>query len=180
MKDGSKYKKKVLEPIFIQGSTLTELEHILKANFYVPPIGRTPENFIISAKSESSFQIYRIQKHFVLHAQAFRSWAYDLLFSMPSRIDVDNSFFKLHIQTPIANIPPLAKTQILPSLKTISFLNQKEPIIKFKTEVKLNNNSKFLMNTGNNQNNQKIKSYAKYISREQIILLGLVFGDSLH
>jgi len=41
----------------------------------------------------------------------------------------------------------------------------------------LNNNSKFLMNT---VNNKKIKSYAKYISREQIILLGLVFGDSLH
>jgi hypothetical protein len=177
MKDGSRYKKKVLEPIFIQGSTLTELEHILKANFYVPPTGRTPDNFIISAKSESSLQIYKIQKHFVLHAQAFRSWAYDLLFSMPSRIDVDNSYFKLHIQTPIASIPPLAKTQILPSLKIISFLNQKEPIIKFKTEVKLNNNSKFLMNT---VNNKKIKSYAKYISREQIILLGLVFGDSLH
>jgi hypothetical protein len=177
MKDGSRYKKKVLEPIFIQGSTLTELEHILKANFYVPPTGRTPENFIISAKSESSLQIYRIQKHFVLHAQAFRSWAYDLLFSMPSRIDVDNSYFKLHIQTSIMSIPPLAKTQILPSLKTISFLNQKEPIIKFKTDVKLNNNSKFLMNT---VNNKKIKSYAKYISREQIILLGLVFGDSLH
>jgi hypothetical protein len=177
MKDGSRYKKKVLEPIFIQGSTLTELEHILKANFYVPPTGRTPENFIISAKSESSLQIYRIQKHFVLHASAFRSWAYDLLFSMPSRIDVDNSYFKLHIQMPIMSIPPLAKTQILPSLKTISFLNQKEPIIKFKSEVKLNNNSKFLMNT---VNNKKIKSYAKYISREQIILLGLVFGDSLH
>jgi hypothetical protein len=78
---------------------------------------------------------------------------------------------------PIMSIPPLAKTQILPSLKIISFLNQKEPIIKFKTEVKLNNNSKFLMNT---ENNKKIKSYAKYISREQIILLGLVFGDSLH
>jgi len=177
MKDGSRYKKKVLEPIFIQGSTLTELEHILKANFYVPPTGRTPDNFIISAKSESSFQIYRIEKHFVLHASAFRSWAYDLLFSMPSRIDVDNSYFKLHIQMPIMSIPPLAKTQILPSLKIISFLNQKEPIIKFKTEVKLNNNSKFLMNT---VNNKKIKSYAKYISREQIILLGLVFGDSLH
>ena len=177
MKDGSRYKKKVLEPIFIQGSTLTELEHILKANFYVPPTGRTPDNFIMSAKSESSFQIYRIQKHFVLHASAFRSWAYDLLFSMPSRIDVDNSYFKLHIQMPIMSIPPLAKTQILPSLKTISFLNQKEPIIKFKTEVKLNNNSKFLMNT---VNNKKIKSHAKYISREQIILLGLVFGDSLH
>lgn len=177
MKDGSRYKKKVLEPIFIQGSTLTELEHIIKANFYVPPTGRTPDNFIISSKSESSFQIYRIQKHFVLHASAFRSWAYDLLFSMPSRIDVDNSYFKLHIQMPIMSIPPLAKTQILPSLKTISFLNQKEPIIKFKSEVKLNNNSKFLMNT---VNNKKIKSYAKYISREQIILLGLVFGDSLH
>ena len=177
MKDGSRYKKKVLEPIFIQGSTLTELEHIIKANFYVPPTGRTPDNFIISAKSESSFQIYRIQKHFILHASAFRSWAYDLLFSMPSRIDVDNSYFKLHIQMPIMSIPPLAKTQILPSLKTISFLNQKEPIIKFKSEVKLNNNSKFLMNT---VNNKKIKSYAKYISREQIILLGLVFGDSLH
>jgi hypothetical protein len=177
MKDGSRYKKKVLEPIFIQGSTLIELEHILKANFYVPPTGKTPDNFIISAKSESSLQIYRIQKHFVLHASAFRSWAYDLLFSMPSRIDVDNSYFKLHIQMPIMSIPPLAKTQILPSLKTISFLNQKEPIIKFKTEVKLNNNSKFLMNT---VNNKKIKSYAKYISREQIILLGLVFGDSLH
>jgi hypothetical protein len=177
MKDGSRYKKKVLEPIFIQGSTLTELEHIIKANFYVPPTGRTPDNFIMSAKSESSFQIYRIQKHFILHASAFRSWAYDLLFSMPSRIDVDNSYFKLHIQMPIMSIPPLAKTQILPSLKTISFLNQKEPIIKFKSEVKLNNNSKFLMNT---VNNKKIKSYAKYISREQIILLGLVFGDSLH
>ena len=177
MKDGSRYKKKVLEPIFIQGSTFTELEHIVKANFYVPPTGRIPENFIISAKSESSLQIYKIEKHFVLHAQAFRSWAYDLLFSMPSRIDVDNSYFKLHIQTSIMSIPPLAKTQILPSLKTISFLNQKEPIIKFKTEVKLNNNSKFLMNTANNKN---IKSYAKYISREQIILLGLVFGDSLH
>lgn len=177
MKDGSRYKKKVLEPIFIQGSTITELEHIVKANFYVPPTGRIPDNFIISAKSESSLQIYKIEKHFVLHASAFRSWAYDLLFSMPSRIDVDNSYFKLHIQTSIMSIPPLAKTQILPSLKTISFLNQKEPIIKFKTEVKLNNNSKFLMNTANNK---KIKSYAKYISREQIILLGLVFGDSLH
>ena len=177
MKDGSRYKKKVLEPIFIQGSTFTELEHILKANFYVPPTGKIPDNFIISAKSESSLQIYRIEKHFVLYASAFRSWVYDLLFSMPSRIDVDNSYFKLHIQTPIISIPPLAKTQILPSLKTISFLNQKEPIIKFKTEVKLNNNSKFLMNT---VNNKKIKSYAKYISREQIILLGLVFGDSLH
>jgi len=177
MKDGSRYKKKVLEPIFIQGSTLTELEHILKANFYVPPTGKTPDNFIISAKSESSLQIYRIEKHFVLHASAFRSWAYDLLFSMPSRIDVDNSYFKLHILTSIMGIPPLAKTQILPSLKIISFLNQKEPIIKFKTEVKLNNNSKFLMNT---VNNKKIKSHAKYISREQIILLGLVFGDSLH
>jgi hypothetical protein len=177
MKDGSRYKKKVLEPIFIQGSTLTELEHIIKANFYVPPTGKTPDNFIISAKSESSLQIYRIEKHFVLNALAFRSWVYDLLFSMPSRIDVDNSYFKLNIQTPIISIPPLAKTQILPSLKIISFLNQKEPIIKFKTEVKLNNNSKFLMNT---VNNKKIKSYAKYISREQIILLGLVFGDSLH
>ena len=177
MKDGSRYKKKVLEPIFIQGSTFTELEQIVKANFYVPPTGRIPENFIISAKSESSLQIYKIEKHFVLHASAFRSWAYDLLFSMPSRIDVDNSYFKLHIQTSIMSIPPLAKTQILPSLKVISFLNQKEPIIKFKTEVKLNNNSKFLMNTANNKN---IKSYAKYISREQIILLGLVFGDSLH
>lgn len=177
MKDGSRYKKKVLEPIFIQGSTFTELEQIMKANFYVPPTGRIPENFIISAKSESSLQIYKIEKHFVLHASAFRSWAYDLLFSMPSRIDVDNSYFKLHIQTSIMSIPPLAKTQILPSLKVISFLNQKEPIIKFKTEVKLNNNSKFLMNTANNKN---IKSYAKYISREQIILLGLVFGDSLH
>lgn len=177
MKDGSRYKKKVLEPIFIQGSTLTELEHIIKVNFYVPPTGKTPDNFIISAKSESSLQIYRIEKHFVLHASEFRSWAYDLLFSMPSRIDVDNSYFKLHIQTSIMSIPPLAKIQILPSLKTISFLNQKEPIIKFKTEVKLNNNSKFLMNT---VNNKKIKSYAKYISREQIILLGLVFGDSLH
>ena len=177
MKDGSRYKKKVLEPIFIQGSTFTELEHILKANFYVPSTGKIPDNFIISAKSESSLQIYRIEKHFVLYASAFRSWVYDLLFSMPSRIDVDNSYFKLHIQTPIISIPPLAKTQILPSLKTISFLNQKEPIIKFKTEVKLNNNSKFLMNT---VNNKKIKSYAKYISREQIILLGLVFGDSLH
>jgi hypothetical protein len=177
MKDGSRYKKKVLEPIFIQGSTFTELEQIVKANFYVPPMGKKPENFIISAKSESSLQIYKIEKHFILHAQAFRSWAYDLLFSMPSRIDVDNSYFKLHIQTSIMSIPPLAKTQILPSLKVISFLNQKEPIVKFKTEVKLNNNSKFLMNTANNKN---IKSYAKYISREQIILLGLVFGDSLH
>ena len=180
MKDGSRYKKKVLEPIFIQGSTLTELEHIIKANFYVPPTGRTPDNFIISAKSESSLQIYKIQKHFVLHASAFRSWAYDLLFSMPSRIDVDNSYFKLHIQTSIISIPPLAKTQILPSLKTISFLNQTEPIIKFKSDVKLNNNSKFLMNTANTANNKKIKSYAKYISREQFILFGLVFGDSLH
>jgi hypothetical protein len=175
-KDGSN-KFKSLEPLFIQGSTKDQLEHIVHENHYVAPVGGRPANFTLSTKPETSFQIYRIDKHYVLHASAFRSWAYDLLFSMPTRIDVDDSYFKLHIQTSINTISQLAKTQIIPSLKEVSKINSLNPVVEFKSKVRANNNTKSLMN--NNINNKLISSYAKYISREQIIMLGLVFGDSL-
>lgn len=176
-KDGSN-KFKSLEPLFIQGSTVNQLENIVQENHYIAPSSGRPENFIFSTKSETSLQIYKIQKHNVLHASAFRSWAYDLLFSMPTRIDVDDSYFKLHIQNSINTIPPLAKNQIIPSLKTISKINSQNPVVEFKSKVLASNNAKLLMN--NNINNKRISSSAKYISREQIIMLGLVFGDSLH
>lgn len=176
-KDGSN-KFKSLEPLFIQGSTVSQLENIVHDNHYVAASGGRPETITLSTKSETSFQIYKIQKHYVLHASAFRSWAYDLLFSMPTRIDVDDSYFKLHIQTSINTITQLAKTQILLSLKEISKINSKNPVIEFKSKVLASNNAKLLMN--NNIINKPILSYAKYISREQIIMLGLVFGDTLN
>jgi len=171
-------KKKILEPLFIQGSTVNQLNNIVKDNYYVPSGRGRPDTFVSSRNPETSFQLYKIQKHFVLHASAFRSWAYNLLFSMPTRIDVDDSFFKLHIQTPINSIPSLAKSQLEPSLKHISHMNQLDPVIEFKSRVRVNNNSKLML--GNNINNKSISSYAKYISREQLILLGLVFGDTLN
>ena len=173
MKNGSKPKKKILEPIFIQGSTVEQLKSILRDNFT-----NGKPAMVLSTKSETSFQIYKIQKHAILNARAFRSWAYDLLFSMPTRIDVDDSYFKLHIQTSVNTIPSLAKSQILPSLVNISRLNKTEPIVQFQSRVRINNNAKLLMN--NNIQNKDMDSYVRYISREQIILLGLVFGDSLH
>jgi hypothetical protein len=97
---------------------------------------------------------------------------------MPTRIDVDDSFFKLHIQTPVNSIPSLAKSQLEPSLKYISHMNQQNPTIEFTSKVRVNNNSRLLL--GNNINNKRIESFTKYISREQLILLGLVFGDSLN
>jgi hypothetical protein len=178
-KTGSRNKKKkILEPLFIQGSTIIQLKDIVKDNYYVPAARGRPDIFVSSRNPETSFQIYRIEKHFVLNASAFRSWAYNLLFSMPTRIDVDDSFFKLHIQTPINTIPPLAKSQIEPSLKHISYMNQRDPVIEFKSKVRVNNNSKLML--GNNINNKRIESFTKYISREQLIMLGLVFGDSLN
>jgi hypothetical protein len=178
-KTGSRNKKKkILEPLFIQGSTVNQLHDIVKDNYYVPSGRGRPDTFVSSRNPETSFQLYKIQKHFVLHASAFRSWAYNLLFSMPTRIDVDDSFFKLHIQTPINTIPSLAKSQLEPSLKHISYMNQRDPVIEFKSKVKVSNNSKLML--GNNINNKRIESFAKYISREQLILLGLVFGDTLN
>jgi hypothetical protein len=171
-------KKKILEPLFIQGSTVNQLRDIVKDNYYVPAARGRPDIFVASRNPETSFQLYKIQKHFVLHASAFRSWAYQLLFSMPTRIDVDDSFFKLHIQTPINSIPSLAKSQLEPSLKHISNMNQQNPMIEFKSKVRVNNNSKLML--GNNINNKRIESFTKYISREQLILLGLVFGDTLN
>jgi len=178
-KTGSRNKKKkILQPLFIQGSTVNQLQDIVKDNYYVPAARGRPDTFVASRNPETSFQLYKIQKHFVLHASAFRSWAYQLLFSMPTRIDVDDSFFKLHIQTPINTIPSLAKSQIEPSLKHISYMNQRDPVIEFKSKVRVNNNSKLML--GNNINNKRIESFTKYISREQLILLGLVFGDTLN
>lgn len=171
-------KKKILEPLFIQGSTVNQLHDIVKDNYYVPAARGRPDIFVCSRNPETSFQLYKIQKHFVLNASAFRSWAYNLLFSMPTRIDVDDSFFKLHIQTPINTIPSLAKSQLEPSLKYISHMNQQNPTIEFKSKVRVNNNSKLML--GNNINNKRIESFPKYISREQIIMLGLVFGDTLN
>ena len=171
-------KKKILEPLFIQGSTVNQLKDIVKDNYYVPAARGRPDTFVASRNPETSFQLYKIQKHFVLHASAFRSWAYNLLFSMPTRIDVDDSFFKLHIQTPINTIPSLAKSQLEPSLKHISYMNQRDPVIEFKSKVRVNNNSKLML--GNNINNKRIESFTKYISREQLIMLGLVFGDTLN
>jgi hypothetical protein len=176
-KDGSN-KFKSLEPLFILGSTKVQLEHIVHENHYIAPSGGRPANFTLSTKPETSFQIYKIEKHYVLHASEFRSWAYNLLFSMPTRLDVDDSYFKLHIQNSINNIPSLAKTQIIPSLKEVSKINSQNPVVEFKSKVRASNNTKLLMN--NNINNKNIKSYAKYISREQIIMLGLVFGDTLN
>lgn len=171
-------KKKILEPLFIQGSTVNQLHDIVKDNYYVPAARGRPDIFVCSRNPETSFQLYKIQKHFVLNASAFRSWAYNLLFSMPTRIDVDDSFFKLHIQTPINTIPSLAKSQLEPSLKYISHMNQQNPTIEFKSKVRVNNNSKLML--GNNINNKRIETFPKYISREQIIMLGLVFGDTLN
>ena len=171
-------KKKILEPLFIQGSTINQLKDIVKDNYYVPAARGRPDIFVSSRNPETSFQLYKIQKHNILYASSFRSWAYNLLFSMPTRIDVDDSFFKLHIQTPINSIPSIAKSQIEPSLKHISRINQRDPVIEFKSHVRVNNNSKITL--GNNINNKNIESFTKYISREQLILLGLVFGDTLH
>lgn len=178
-KTGSRNKKKkILQPLFIQGSTVNQLQDIVKDNYYVPAARGRPDIFVSSVNPETSFQLYKIQKHYVLNASAFRSWAYHLLFSMPTRIDVDDSFFKLHIQTPINTIPSLAKSQIEPSLKYISYMNQRDPVIEFNSKVRVNNNSKLML--GNNITNKRIESFTKYISREQIIMLGLVFGDSLN
>lgn len=178
-KQGSGTKKnKILEPLFIQGSTINQLNNIINDNHYVAPSGGRPSTFVLSTKPDTSFQIYKIQKHSILNAHSFRSWAYNLIFSMPTRIDVDDSYFKLHIQTPVFTIPSLAKSQLLISLSKISKLNQREPIVEFQSKVRINNNAKLLMN--NNIRNKDIDSYVRYISREQIILLGLVFGDSLH
>jgi len=177
MGSGNK-KKKILEPLFIQGSTISQLQTIVKDNYYVPAARGRTDMFVSSRNPETSFQLYKIQKHFILHSSAFRSWAYNLLFSMPTRIDVDDSYFKLHIQTSINTIPALAKSQIEPSLKYISYINQRDPVIQFKSKVRVNNNSKLML--GNNINNKRIESFTKYISREQLILLGLVFADSLN
>ena len=57
-------------------------------------------------------------------------------------------------------------------------MNQRDPVIEFKSKVRVNNNSKLML--GNNINNKRIESFTKYISREQLIMLGLVFGDSLN
>lgn len=178
-KDGTKNKKKLLEPLFIQGSTKEQLDHIVHDNRFITAAGGRPAQFIKSSKPETSLQLYRIQKHFILHSSAFRSWAYNLLFSMPTRIDVDDSYFKLHIQTSFNTIPLLAKNQVDSSLAQIIKINSDSPIVNFKSKVRVNNNSK-LMLTNNNINNKRIKSQAKFISREQIILLGLVFGDTLN
>lgn len=179
MKPASGNKKtKLLEALFIQGSTIEQLNSIIRDNHNIPSAGGKPAHFVISQKPESSFQLYKINKHDVFNSNAFRSWTYNLLFSMPTRIDVDDSYFKLHIQLSFDRIPMSAKSQILPSLKFITEINKTKPIVEFKLRARTNNNSKILMN--NNINNKKVKSYAKYISREQIILLGLVFGDSLH
>jgi len=178
LKDGTKNKKKLLEPLFIQGSTEDQLNHIIHDNRFVPATGGRPSQFVRSTKPETSFQIYRIEKHFVLHASAFRSWAYNLLFSMPTRIDVDDSYFKLHIQKSINNIPSLGNSQLIPSLEEISKINSNIPVVNFKSKVRVNNNSSHMLN--NNINNKRIQSEAKYISREQIISLGLVFGDTLN
>lgn len=178
-KTGSRNKKKkILQPLFIQGSTVNQLQDIVKDNYDVPAARGRPDIFVSSVNPETSFQLYKIQKHYVLNASYFRSWAYHLLFSMPTRIDVDDSFFKLHIQTPINTIPALAKSQIEPSLKYISYMNQRDPVIEFKSKVRVNNNSKLML--GNNITNKRIESFTKYISREQLIMLGLVFGDSLN
>ena len=178
-KQGSGTKKnKILEPLFIQGSTINQLNNIINDNHYVAPAGGRPQTFILSTKPDTSFQVYKIQKHSILNAHSFRSWAYNLLFSMPTRIDVDDSYFKLHIQTPVSTISSFAKSQLLNSLQGIAILNQREPIVEFQSKVRVNNNAKLLMN--NNIRNKDIDSYVRYISREQIILLGLVFGDSLH
>jgi hypothetical protein len=178
-KDGTKNKKKVLEPLFIQGSTEDQLNHIVHDNRFIPSKSGRPEQFIKSSKLETSLQLYRIQKHYVLHASEFRSWAYNLLFSMPTRIDVDDSYFKLHIQTSFNTIPPLAKTQVNSSFALISRINSDTPVVNFKSKVKVNNNSAHML-LNNNINNKRIESQAKYISREQIISLGLVFGDTLN
>lgn len=178
LKDGTKNKKKLLEPLFIQGSTKEQLDHIVHDNRVVPAAGGRPARFHRSTKPETSFQVYRIEKQNVLHASSFRSWAYNLLFSMPTRIDVDDSHFKLHIQKSINNISPLGISQLIPSLEEISKINSHSPVVNFKSKVGVNNNSKLLL--GNNINNKRIESQAKYISREQLILLGLVFGDSLN
>jgi hypothetical protein len=178
LKDGTKNKKKLLEPLFIQGSTKEQLDHIVHDNRVVPAAGGRPARFIRSTKPETSFQIYRIEKHHVLHASDFRSWAYNLLFSMPTRIDVDDSYFKLHIQKSINNISPLGTSQLIPSLEEISKINSSTPVVNFKSKVKVNNTSKLMLN--NNINNKRIESQAKYISREQLIMLGLVFGDTLN
>jgi hypothetical protein len=178
LKDGTKNKKKLLEPLFIQGSTEDQLNRIVHDNRFIPATGGRPAQFFRSTKPETSFQIYRIEKHHVLHASAFRSWAYNLLFSMPSRIDIDDSYFKLHIQKSINNIPSLGNSQLIPSLEEISKINSNIPVVNFKSKVRVNNNSAHMLT--NNINNKRIESQAKYISREQIITLGLVFGDSLN
>ena len=136
MKNGSKPKKKILEPIFIQGSTVEQLKSILHDNRPSDFTNGKPAIMVLSTKLETSFQIYKIQKHSILNAHAFRSWAYDLLFSMPTRIDVDDSYFKLHIQTSVMTIPSLAKSQILPSLVNIAKINNREPIVKFQSRVR--------------------------------------------
>ena len=177
-KDGSKNKKKILQPLFIQGSTKEQLDHIVHDNRLIPAAGGRPAQFIKSSKPETSLQLYRIQKHFILHSSAFRSWAYNLLFSMPTRIDVDDSYFKLHIQTPFNTIPSLAKTQVDNSFAQIIKINSESPIVNFKSKIRVNNNSKLML--GNNINNKRVKSEAKYISREQFILLGLVFAETLN
>ena len=171
-------KKKILEPLFIQGSTINQLNDIINDNPFIAAAGGRPATVVLSTKLDTSFQIYKIQKHSILNTHSFRSWAYNLLFSMPTRIDVDDSYFKLHIQTPVSTIPSLAKTQVLIALKNIAYLNQRDPMVEFQSKVRVNNNAKLLMN--NNIRNKHMDSYVRYISREQIIMLGLVFGDSLH
>ena len=178
LKDGTKNKKKLLEPLFIQGSTKDQLDNIVHENRTIPAAGGKPTRFLKSTKPETSFQVYRIEKNHVLNASSFRSWAYNLLFSMPTRIDVDDSYFKLHIQKSINNISPLGTSQLIPSLEEISKINSDTPVVNFKSKVRVNNTSKLMLN--NNINNKRIESQAKYISREQLISLGLVFGDSLN
>lgn len=178
LKDGTKNKNKLLEPLFIQGSTEDQLNHIVHDNRFIPATGGRPAQFVRSTKPETSFQIYSIEKDNVLNASKFRSWAYKLLFSMPTRIDIDDSYFKLHIQKSINNIPSLGNSQLIPSLEEISKINSNIPVVNFKSKVRVNNNSAHMLN--NNINNKRIQSEAKYISREQLIMLGLVFGDSLN
>ena len=171
-------KKKILEPLFIQGSTMNQLNNIIHDNPFIAAAGGRPATVVLSTNPDTSFQIYKIQKHSILNTHSFRSWAYNLLFSMPTRIDVDDSYFKLHIQTSVSTIPSFAKTQALTALMNITYLNQRDPMIEFQSKVRVNNNAKLLMN--NNIRNKHMDSYVRYISREQIIMLGLVFGDSLH
>jgi hypothetical protein len=180
-----------LNPLFIQGSSNSQLEHILHENNKIK--GKFGNKRQSSRNPEHQYQVYQITDDIVKDLNKLRSWCYNLLFSMPTRIDHDDSYFKKNMQFPISKF---LFTNSMVSRAVNTFFDTKydrlrsyldiihtyidnHQTVEFEGKIKRNKN---INNTDPFHSSEEdiyitSEQNPRFISREGLLKLGLVFNN---